>query len=148
MFLFNHHHTLSSWLYCNFFFRKSIATFCSPICAYSAWISPSLPSSMAFSSLSNTAEDLFKNSFFHALICVGCKSNFLLNASMVCCSLIASMHTFALNSAVNLRRLVLLISTGLILQNYILITCPKNREYYRRYLTTSRFSWGVTTFFQ
>ena len=95
-----------------------MATFCSPICAYRACISCYFPCA---TSLSNTTEDFDKNSFFQVFICVGCTSYFFASASMVCCSLTASIHTLLLHSAENILRLVLLILTGLMFTNFDLI---------------------------
>src|ERR1043165_7005763 len=120
MFFFYQHTTLLQRLYCNFFFKKSMATSCSPIWAYSACISWSFSFVLLPASFSKTAAELLKNSFFQVLICVGCSSYFFAKASIVCCSLMASIQTLLLNSAVNLRRLVLLILTGLIMTNFYL----------------------------
>src|SRR4051794_14007752 len=116
------HTTLLQRLYSNFFFKKSMATFCSPIWAYKDCISWSFSSALLpLPSFSKTTDECCKNSFFQVLICVGCTSYFFASASMVCCSLMASMQTLLLNSAENFLRLVLLILTSLMFTNFYLI---------------------------
>jgi hypothetical protein len=95
-----------------------------------------LPSASALLSISITTDELLRKSFFQALIWVGCRSYFLLKASMVCCSLMALMVTLTLNSAVNLRRLFLFMFTGLKFINFYLNNLSKESADYPFLKTT------------
>lgn len=118
----------------SFFFSHSVSAFNRPIISYSgAVISSSL---RPWTGPENTPAAPSSNRRFHCAITVGCTCYVALSSLSVRTPRTASTATFALNSSLCLRRLVVIVSLPRssdrnLAVHYSLATCPKNGGKFR-----------------